>query len=86
MPSPFRGDKVMVKSLSELNELDVVSITGVASCPHGKQYTNLRATIATISNDGYFKVWPNTETEEDGGKIWFVFSECQVELIEKDTL
>jgi hypothetical protein len=53
---------------------DEIIITGIASNPNGVEFTMLHAVIATISKDGYIKVWPVSDDVEYD-KIWFNLSE-----------
>lgn len=54
-------------SLDHLHEGDEILITGTASSPNGSRFVDLPAVVATVSKDGYLKVWPRDED----GKIWF---------------
>jgi hypothetical protein len=71
---------------TEVRPDDDVVITGVCtSCPAGGGVlvTRMKATVATVSRDGYVKVWPwHTHDDPDGcGKMWFKLSECEVYVL-----
>lgn len=72
------GEKV--NNINDLREWDTVIVTGQASSPI-KTYNQLKATIATIS-ENHIKVWP--EIQDEDGKIWFDFNQCQVTFIDRD--
>jgi hypothetical protein len=58
----------------KLKPYDEIIITGTASNPHGVQFIRLRAGVATISNDGYIKVWQISDNIEYDN-IWFKVDE-----------
>jgi len=66
-----------------MKPFDTIRISGTATSPI-KEYKDLICVIATVSDDGYLKVWPLEETPEDGGKIWFDSRTCEITMIEED--
>src|SRR4051812_16953364 len=67
----------------KFEEHDDIRITGTASSPDGVVYKDLLCTVAFYSgkpdSDGdiLIKVWPKTEDQESGGKIWFYMKDVQ---------
>ncbi len=78
--------------MSDLRPDDVILVTGTPTSCAGtpKRYDRLRGTVATVSADGYFKLWPDdADPQLDArevfhGKMWFRAADCVTEVIERD--
>jgi hypothetical protein len=63
-----------------LEEYDIIEITGIGG--DGVHYVDIVGTIATASNDGAIKIWPDDDIKI--GKIWFMRKNIEsVRIIEK---
>lgn len=61
-------------NVPSISEFDDIIITGTATSgvlTNNKFVVGLECTVATVSNDGYIKVWPNMPSEWNDGKLWF---------------
>ena len=70
-----------ISELTRDYEFGDIIISGVAG--NGKTYSNLEATISTVSEDGTVKVWPKQNTGIDDEKLWFDNS-ATIHYIAKD--
>lgn len=64
---------------------DVVRITGVGG--DGRYYINVKGVVATVSQDGAIKIWPDGHIEIDNSKLWFEDHNIEsITIIEKSEL
>ncbi len=68
----------------EVREWFKVRISGVSSSPSNLVLEDCIATVATISDDGYIKIWPEDDHLGDG-KIWIPMKDItDIEILDTD--
>ncbi len=57
-----------------IKEDDDLLVSGTATSGiliDDKYVSELKCTVATVSNDGFIKVWPDQQASWHNGKLWF---------------